>query len=258
MIFRAFATILALTLGVSAPAAAADVLAIGEIHDNPQHHAIQAKKVAALQPAAIVFEMLTAEQAALITPALREDPDALARALDWSSTGWPDFEYYHPIMTAARQAQIYGAGVPRDTARAAISDGVVAAFGPDASQYGLTAPLPDEQQAARLLLQADAHCDALPADMLPAMIDIQRLRDAVLARTTLDALADTGGPVAVIAGNGHLRRDWGMPALLLHAAPDVTLHVIGQGEDAAPPSGAFDEVIDAPAVDRPDPCAAFK
>ncbi len=258
MISRAFATIFAVTLGISAPAAATDVLAIGEIHDNPQHHAVQAEMVSSLQPAAIVFEMLTAEQAALMTPALREDPDALALALDWASTGWPDFGYYYPIIAAASQAQIYGAGVPRDTARAAMSDGVVLAFGADASQYGLTEPLPDDQQAARLLLQAKAHCGALPPDMLPAMIDIQRLRDAVLARTTLAALADTGGPVAVIAGNGHLRKDWGMPALLLRAAPDVTLHVIGQGEAAAPPSGTYDEMIDAPAIDRPDPCAVFQ
>ncbi len=179
-------------------------------------------------------------------------------ALDWENSGWPDFGYYHPIMAAAPQAAIYGAGVPRDAARDLASVGVVEAFGPDAETYGLTEALPGGQQAARLLLQAEAHCDALPADMLPVMIDIQRLRDAVLARTTLAALDETGGPVAVIAGNGHLRSDWGMPVLLLRAAPEVTMRIVGQGEDGAPPDGTFDTVLDAPAVDRPDPCAAFQ
>ncbi len=255
---RALASLFAVSLGVAAPAAAQDVLAVGEIHDNPSHHVTQARLVAEFQPSAIVFEMLTAAQAARITPDLLSDPDALALALDWANSGWPDFNYYHSIMAAAPQAGIYGAGVPRDAAQSAAQEGLAVTFGPDAAQYGLAEPIPADQQAARLIIQAEAHCDALPPDMLPAMVEIQRLRDAVLARTTLAALAETGGPVAVIAGNGHLRSDWGMPALLQRAAPAVTMRIIGQGEGSAPPDGTFDTVLDAPAVDRPDPCAAFR
>lgn len=255
MMFRALAVF---TFAFTVPAFAQDVVGIGEVHDNPRHHVFQAEKVAALQPKAIVFEMLTAGQADRITPDLRDDPDALALALDWVNSGWPDFEYYFAIMAAAPQAQIYGADVPRDEARAAMSDGVASTFGAEAAQFGLTEALPEAQQAARLTLQDKAHCGDMPPDMLPAMIDIQRLRDAVLARTTLVALAETGGPVAVIAGNGHLRMDWGMPAILLRAAPEVTMYIIGQGEDGRSPNGTFHAVIDAPGVDRPDPCDAFK
>ena len=250
---------LACGLAFALPAQAQDVVAIGEVHDNPRHHAYQAETMATLHPAAIVFEMLTPDQAARITPALRSDPGALAAALDWEESGWPDFAYYYPIIAAAPKARIYGAGVTRNAARAAMVEGVADTFGPDAARFGLIEPLPEAQQKARLVLQAEAHCNALPPEQLPAMIDIQRLRDAVMAQTTLAALQDTGGPVAVIAGNGHLRRDWGMPALLAIAAPDVTLHVTGQTEDGEPfDPGLYDSVQDAPAVDRPDPCDAFR
>lgn len=262
MMFRALVPLIAvacgLTVGVAAPVVAEDVLAIGEVHDNPLHHSFQADRVTSFLPSAIIFEMLTADQAARITPALRDDPVALEAALDWANSGWPDFGYYYPIMAAAPTARIYGAGVPRDAARAVMTEGLADTFGLDAAQFGLTDPLPQDQQAARLTLQAEAHCNALPPDMLPAMIDIQRLRDAVLAQTTLAALDQTGGPVVVIAGNGHLRRDWGMPAFVELVAPELTMNIIGQSEDGIPPSGTFDSVMDAPAVERPDPCAVFQ
>ena len=82
-----------------------------------------------------------------------------------------------------------------------------------------------------------AHCDALPEDMLPGMVAVQRLRDAVLARAVVRAMDDTGGPVAVITGNGHARRDWGMPAMLARAAPDLDVWVLGQTEEDQPAGG---------------------
>ena len=220
---------LALALCLTAlPAAAQDVVILGEVHDNPAHHAEQAAQVAAIQPRALVFEMLTPEQAARVTPDLIADPGSMARALDWDRSGWPDFAMYHPT------------------------------FGDEAAAYGLTEPLPPGEQAAREALQQAAHCDALPKDILPGMVEVQRLRDAVLARAVVRAIAETGGPVAVITGNGHARRDRGVPAYLARVAPDLEVFVLGQTEDGAPLEGGFDAVISAPAVARPDPCAAFR
>ena len=252
--FLAACSILIMASSVSAQ----DVLILGEIHDNPRHHDVQAERVEAFAPAAIVFEMLTPDQARMVTPDNRADPAALAEALDWATSGWPDFAMYHPIFMAAPDARVYGAQIPRHVARDAFETGVEQAFGGDAALYGLADPLPDEEQQAREAMQMAAHCDALPADMLPGMVQIQRLRDAELARAVVEAVAETGGPVAVITGNGHARRDWGVPVYLEKAAPGLELHVIGQTEDDATLNGVFDEVVSAPPVDRPDPCAAFK
>jgi uncharacterized iron-regulated protein len=236
---------------------AADVVVIGETHDNPAHHANQARAVGAIQPTALVFEMLTPAQAAR-TPDDRGDADAMARAYDWAATGWPDFAMYHPIFAAAPLARVYGAAVARDDLARAMSDGAAAAFGTDAGRFGLDAPLAANDLTARLTDQAAAHCDMLPADLLPGMVEAQRLRDAALARAAVQAMVETGGPVAVITGSGHAREDTGVPALLRLAKPSLTVLSIGQIE--GPPEGdvPFDLWIVTDGVPgRGNPCAAF-
>lgn len=234
------------------------VVVLGEVHDNPLHHRRQAEVVAALAPAAVVFEMLTPAQAGRVSDELRGDRRGLERALDWASSGWPDFALYYPLFAAAPSARVYGALVPRAQTQEALSRGVTESFGDEAGRYGLTEPLPADQQAEREALQFAAHCNALPEEMLAGMVELQRLRDAVLARAVVQALDETGGPVAVITGNGHARRDWGLPAMLARVKPGVAVFVLGQGEGGLAPAGGFDLVLDAPEVARPDPCEAFR
>ena len=238
---------------------AADVIVLGEVHDNPAHHENQRAALEALRPKAIVFEMLSPEQAALITPQTRGDRDALAKALEWADSGWPDFSMYYPLMVTT-DARIFGAALPSAEVRRAFADGAASVFGPEAAAYGLDQPLLADMQAEREALQFAAHCDAMPMDMMSGMVEAQRLRDAAFARTVVQAHAATGGPVALITGNGHARKDWGVPAALALAAPQLSLISVGQfendGEDGAG-RPSFDYWLVTGATKRGDPCAAF-
>lgn len=256
--------VLALSLFASAAYAdggvlSSDVVFLGETHDNPAHHTRQAELVAQINPKAIVWEMVSDLQVARITPALIGDPEGLEQALDWAASGWPDFAMYYPIFAAAPDAAHFAAALPRDEARAVMGTPIADVFGSDAARFGLDTPLPEAQQTAREALQLSAHCDAMPAEMLPIMVDIQRIRDAKLARAAATAFETTGGPVVVITGNGHARTDWGAPAALRLALPDVSIFALGQAEDGGGlPDGAFDQVDSAPAAQRDDPCEAFR
>ena len=237
----------------------ADVVFLGEIHDNPDHHSRQVELTKNLQPKAIVFEMLTADQALLATDVLRQDLDALELALDWANTGWPDFSMYGPLFQVVPQARIFGAAVLREDAQHVMTDGAAGVFGADAGRFGLNQPLPADQQQARETAQFAAHCDAMPMEMMAMMVDFQRLRDASLARASLNALRATGGPVVVITGNGHARMDHGAPYVLGIAENDLKQYSFGQFELAAGDgAGAqFNSWDITDAVDRPDPCEAF-
>lgn len=208
----------------------ADLVWLGEVHDNPAHHANQARIIAEIDPAALVFEMLTEDQATRITPQTRQSEERLRDALDWDASGWPDFALYYPLFSAAPEAAIFGAELPRQQARAVMGAALAEVFSGDAARFGLDQPLPPEQQQAREALQAQA---------------------------AKAAHAATGGPVAVITGTGHARIDWGAPALLARAAPELRQISIGQFEKEIddPPHDFW--LITAPHP-RPDPCDAFR
>lgn len=234
----------------------ANVVILGEVHDNPLHHHNQALAVSAIRPSALVLEMLTAEQAARI-PDDQTDAQVVARATGWEGSGWPDFAFYHPILMAAPNTRIYGAGVVREEARRVLSEDLADVFGDDAALFGLTQALAPADQRRREDEQAAAHCDALPGSLLPGMVAAQRLRDAVMAQTALRALDETGGPVVIIAGSGHARTDIGIPAMLRFAAAEVSVLSIGQLEAPPGPQPRFDLWIVTPPPARADPCAAF-
>ena len=247
-----------LAQGMPEGMAEAEVVLLGEVHDNAAIHARQAELVAALQPRALVFEMLTPGQAAMAAPQLRDDMGALEEALGWAETGWPDFALYYPIFQAGGEAAIFGAAVPREDARAAMQAGVAESFGEDADRFGLSLPLPEGEQATREAFQHLAHCEALPQEMLGVMVALQRLRDAVLARSILEALEATGGPVGVITGNGHARKDWGVPAVLELARPGIRVFAMGLLEEGSGPNGVFDAEERFLPAEREDPCAVFE
>ncbi|WP_171208944.1 MULTISPECIES: ChaN family lipoprotein [unclassified Ruegeria] len=234
----------------------ADVVILGEIHDNPDHHYVQKEALEAIDPSAVVWEMVTEEGAQRLAQTAVSNPDELSRILRWAESGWPPLSMYYPLFQATR-APVYGAMVPRSAARAAMERGAATALGADAARFGLTIPLSAAEQAAREAEQMAAHCNALPAEAMPQMVAIQRLRDAVLARAILRAEAETGGPIAVITGNGHARKDWGIPTYLARLRPGLKVFALGQSEDGAI-TGEFDAVIDSPAPEREDPCKAFE
>lgn len=261
--------IIALVLGAPAlageigPAAlaslpAADVVLLGEVHDNPAHHANQARAVAAIGPRAIVFEMLAPDQAARVTDENRDDAAALAEALGWEGSGWPDFALYHPIITAAPEAVILGGALARETVRRVFEASAAEVFGPEAARYGLDRALPEAEQAAREAEQMAAHCDALPEAMLPGMVAAQRLRDAALAQAVVQAAEAGLLPVVVITGNGHARRDRGVPVYLAVAAPQLSVLSLGQFEAAPAATPPFDLWLQTDPAERPDPCLAFR
>ncbi|MCR9089124.1 MAG: ChaN family lipoprotein [Rhodobacteraceae bacterium] len=239
----------------------ADIVLLGEVHDNAIHHRNQARALEALAPPAVVFEMLSPEQAEFVNGMHARGP-SLGDALGWDDSGWPDFALYLPVFEALGEAKVYGMAVPRSEANEAFGRPPAEVFGEGAGRYGLDQPLDETQQAAREAHQLAVHCDALPEDMLGGMVAAQRLRDAEFARTTLNALEETGGPVAVITGTGHVRRDWGMPVPLAAAAPDVSVLAVGQLEQTAPDDPPDDPPYDLWLVTEPaereDPCLAFR
>lgn len=235
----------------------ADIVVIGETHDNPDHHTFQAFVLNSAAPVAVVFEMLSPEQVRAAAGIDRlNNTSALGDAFGWEAAGWPDFAIYAPVFAAAPYATLVGAAIPPAQISAAVETGAADVFGPDAAAYGLS-PLDPADQLAREAEQAAAHCGALPPEMLAGMVEVQRLRDAHFARVTLQALDTFGGLVVLITGTGHARNDIGVPAAIRRARPEVQVWAIGQFETTQN-DAPFDTTNITPPMVRPDPCLAFQ
>ena len=180
-----------------------------------------------------------------------------AAGFDAASWRWPVHE---PLFAAiaASGSPLYPGNVPRTTAQRIAREGQ-AAVPPHLAAQLDRAPL-DATAAARLdgeLL--DSHCGQLNATHLPRLRLAQRTRDAAMAS---QLLARTTRPAVLVAGNGHVRLDFGVPQLLRRertGARIVTLGLVESEKELADALGAglYTHVwLTAPA-ERTDPCAGF-
>jgi uncharacterized iron-regulated protein len=250
---------------------------LGERHDNPDHHTLQAKLVRALVEAgrrpAVGFEMLSTDEAAAVIRYLARNPkDAagLGDAVNWSRSGWPEWRYYQPIAQAALDANapIVATNLSRAATDAVRRNGL-AGLGPTlTSQLRLAEPTPDTRLAMARELR-ESHCGQVPEDMIGRMVDIQWARDARMA-ASLARGAQRDGSV-LIAGAGHVRTDRGVPVHLARHIQDVSITSVAFVEvealavkpgDYAQRFGAdalpFHYVWFTPKVDEADPCEKLK
>jgi uncharacterized iron-regulated protein len=249
---------------------------LGEKHDNADSHRLQAWVLAALVAAgrrpAVAFEMMSVDDDVAIAQAVAahpDDPVAIARAVDWARSGWPDFALYAPVVRVALDAKlpIVGANLsPRVTQ--AVRRGGLAALDPAVRvTLGVDRPLPTDAGLALFTEIRRAHCDALPDESIERMVDVQRARDGQMAEAMVRAVNDRGGDGAVlIAGTGHVRNDRGVPWSLRRRVPGAGIASLALLEvrdaDADPASYTRDGLHDAlwftARVDDRDPCEAFR
>jgi uncharacterized iron-regulated protein len=252
---------------------------LGEKHDNADHHRIQAWLVQALlrrgRRPAVAFEMFTTDQSEALQSHLAAHPrdaNGIAAAVDWVKSGWPDWQMYRPIAQAALDVgvPVLAANPSRLTVRRVAREGLKALASETRRHLGLDEPLPAAMIEAMRAEVIESHCGMIPEAMTGGMVDAQAARDAHMANVMARAGAEPGGDgVVLIAGDGHVRTDRGVPWHLRRLALGRSIAAVGvfevrEGEsdpvdyleqrDAA---DAFDVLWFTPRVDDRDPCEKF-
>jgi uncharacterized iron-regulated protein len=261
-----------------AAVAAADLLLLGEVHDNPDHHLLQARVVRAAIAAgrrpALAFEMLSTEQQPAVDAALARapgDPDAFAEAVAWEKSGWPPFALYRPIFAAGLEAglPVVGANLPRTAVKTLVSKGVEALDAPLRERLARGEPVPPDQLEEMRAEMRESHCNELPEALIDPLVVAQRARDATMAARLAEA--DAGRGAILVTGNGHARTDRGVPAFLAEDAPGravlsvAFMEVVPERTDPAAYAkefGAatlpFDFAVFTAGTEREDMCAALR
>jgi uncharacterized iron-regulated protein len=258
--------------------AAADFVLLGEQHDNSDHHLLQAGilrgLVAAGRRPAVAFEMLNIDDAPTIARHLRAAPNdaaGLGAAVNWNRRGWPDWTLYQPIAEAALGAKlpIVATNLPGSLVTKISSDGLEALDPQFRRELGLDHPLPEPMLARLTADIRQSHCGYVSYDRLSPMVAVQRARDARMAHSLISS--DQSAGAVLIAGAGHVRKDYGIPIYLAAGAPEkgvasVAFMEVADGRtmprDYAP-AGAhgalpYDYVWFTPRSGDQDPCEKFK
>lgn len=233
------------------------LILLGEVHDEPLHHLRRASLIEALAhlKPVVVAEQFEANQHVTYTGQLAQD---LTRA-GFDQKMW-DWALYSPLFSVLEKNKVtlMGGNLSIDAVRAISKQGASAtpkALDEMISQANLTAT--GEMQ---LIADLEAgHCGHLPKQYVPNFILAQRARDASMLNTMLDV---NHKPVILLAGNGHVRKDYGIPTLLLSSAQTHVSIGFLQLDSLTPDQvlayrQQYDYVWLTGAVNHDDPCAGL-
>lgn len=245
---------------------------LGEKHDNPDHHVLQARllrgMILAGRRPAVVLEMLELAQQPDVDRYLQSSGATAAgfgAALNWQATSWPPFAEYRPVLEAAFSAKlpILAGNIAQETARALVKQGLAALPPERAVELRLDQPFP-EGPAAELAEELRAsHCGHLPERLIEPMALAQHARDSQMA-AVMHAHRESGA--VLIAGAGHVRRDRAVPYYLELAKPGAGAELLSVAlqevaHSVTDPS-AYERSVDfvwfTPRLSDEDPCAAFR
>jgi uncharacterized iron-regulated protein len=255
---RPHLALLAVLAGCASPpqlALTQPVVLLGEVHDNAGQHQRRLEAFAALltrgeRPALLMEQFDRDHQGAidrLLAQQPRPDADALIAAGAPSPAGW-NWDFYRPFIALALQhgLPIVAANVSRNDARAVMRQGLAAS--------GFTAAVPPEVESGIAAEVLASHCGMIDDGTAHRMALAQVARDQFMARA-VELHAARG--VLLLAGNGHVRNDIGVPRWL-DASTRARSHTVGLLEEGGAGGAAFDEVVVTPAQPREDPCSAMR
>jgi uncharacterized iron-regulated protein len=261
------------------------IVLLGEVHDNPAHHQVRAwliANTAKMYPEwhpTVVFEQIGTDRQTALDKFNAQvqagdasaTADELLRLLDWGKSGWPPAKIYQPLFAAAIAAKlpIYAGDPPRDVLKS-VAKGDMAPVPPEErARLRLDREMPASLREALGRDLAESHCGALPPESADGMVAAQRYHDAHLADAVL-AAAERHGSAILIAGNGHVRTDRGVPWHIRERAPQAKVASVmlleveaGKTDPGSyvprDPEGepAVDALIFTPRAERGDPCRSL-
>ncbi|MEP0942533.1 MAG: ChaN family lipoprotein [Rhizobiaceae bacterium] len=271
-----------------AATARANFVLLGENHDNPDHHLIQANILRVVTSSsrrpALVWEMVPQRLADQINKYdLTIDPQLndYALRLEWEQRGWYSWDIYRPIaLVAARAGLTMVAGnLDRSQTRDISKKGVEVLSSQQQAAFALTTPLAQQTQENLVEELRQSHCNLLPDRALPSMVTVQRARDGALADAMIrSSVGNESDGAVLIAGNGHIRNDRAAPFVLrqrldgqassiaiaiLEVAPgetDFADYIAPSSQEATATKSVpplYDFVIFTPKFDNTDHCAAL-
>jgi uncharacterized iron-regulated protein len=235
----------------------ADIVLLGELHDNRLHHQLRGQLIAQFADTkrSIVSEHIPAPSKVVF----RSDTKADLEAAGFDPEGW-EWPAHQSLYDAirAKNLTVVGGNLPKAEARKIFLQGVTGLSERMAQTYAQSRLDADAERALDRDL-VEGHCGQLPDKYLLRMRFAQRITDLSLTHALLD-----NRPAVLVAGNGHVRKDYGVPQILSSVNPSLKVISIGFLEQGSDPkdllhsvAGQYDFIWITERAERKNPCENF-
>lgn len=246
---------------------------LGETHDNIKHHENQAWVIDELArlsfSTSVSFEMIDDTQAEFIAGRDIKTSNDLIKLLNHYKTAWQYEDYYKVLFDSVLQEglKILPANIERQKLYNFIRHNK-SGLPIETEQLMTDVSLTPEMENNLRKEIIESHCGMIDQGSAEPMMNGQRIRDATMALSLLNADADRR---VLIAGRGHVRNDRGVPVYLSSQDKGakiivITLLEVEQNNDDIASYLTHPDTIEYPSdyvwftarAQREDPCIAFK
>jgi uncharacterized iron-regulated protein len=256
---------------------AANVLLLGEVHDNPLHHDFQKKLLQAQLDSgsrpSLLMEQFNSDSQERLDVALANSnrDEAFSNAAELIKFG--DWQLYAPLLSMAvdYKLPVIAANISNAQLKPVMQQGFNAYDPEDMKRVAVEAVWSESRDNFLSQSMEGTHCGQLSPQWRAGLVRGQRLRDALMVDA---AVSSFGRGVVGIVGRNHARRDIGLPLYFAARNPAARIVSIGMLEvlpgatapekyatETATGEAAFDVIWFSPRLERVgknDPCAGME
>lgn len=233
---------------------------LGEKHTNPNHHRIRGEIISAFADSSpvVVSEHLDFGRTAIWVDSVENSLDGCA--FDKKGWKWPMHE---PLFATLYNAKIelIGGNISKAEARDIAINGEQKIPNRLFELYKAT---PYSDSAFKILSQdlIKGHCGKLEVAKIPKLSAAQHTKDASMAAAMTSA---KNKKIFLVAGNGHVRKDYGVPRIISFLDSAQKTAVVGFGslgeyDDSKIENyrSMYDYIVLTQGVEEPDYCKQFE
>jgi uncharacterized iron-regulated protein len=210
-----------------------DLVFVGEVHDNPDHHLIEVQILQALLarhgPLTVAMEFFQKPQQSILDEYMKGaiDEKQFLEKVNWRETWGFDYHFYRPLLLAVKAAggRILAINAPREIIRKVARSGLDSLPQNERAQLATRIDLTDKQHREYLLqiYRQHTHQDLKNFEYF---YQAQCAWEDTMAESIANELKMHKREVIAFTGNGHITQKFGIPDRVQSRIP-VSLATIG-------------------------------
>ncbi len=198
--------------------ASRDLVFVGEVHDNPEHHLIQVQILQALiarhGPLTVAMEFFQKPQQAIIDHYMegKSTETEFLKDVDWKKQWSFDYSFYRPLILALKEkgGKILAINAPRDIVKKVARSGLNSLEPDERSFLPENIDLDNEKHRTYIqdVFKDDAHS---MLNNFEFFYEAQCVWEDTMAANIAASLEGADETLVVLTGNGHIINKFGIP-----------------------------------------------